>query len=289
MPRVTAIDGAQLHYADEGDGLPVLALAGLTRNGSDFDHVAPHLPGVRLIRLDARGRGRSDFTGPETYNVWQEAKDVVTLLDHLGIERAAILGTSRGGLVGMVLATTAKGRLLGVALNDVGPVIEAKGLGVIAGYLGRRPAQKTWEEAAKARAALWTHFQGVPHDRWLHEVRNHYEETPQGLELRYDPRLREAFLPKDDAPFPALWPFFDALEGLPIAVIRGETSDILSSATLEEMCRRRPDMIVAEVPDRGHVPFLDEPESLAAVYTWLDLCRKEQSAGTRVAPANPVR
>lgn len=278
MPQVIAPDGARLHYTDEGEGLPVLALAGLTRNGGDFDHVAPHLRGVRLVRLDARGRGRSDFTGPETYNVWQEAKDAVSLLDDLGIGRAAILGTSRGGLVGMVLAATAKDRLLGVALNDVGPVIEPEGLGVIAGYLGRRPAQTTWEEAAKARAGLWTRFQDVPHERWLHEVRNHYEETPEGLELRYDPRLREAFLPKDDAPFPPLWPFFDALDGLPVAVLRGEASDILSPATLEEMRRRRPDMIVAEVPGRGHVPFLDEPEALAALHAWLDLCRERQAS-----------
>ena len=284
MPHFTAGDGARLHYAAEGDGLPVLALAGLTRNGGDFDHVAPHLPGVRLIRLDARGRGRSDFTGPETYNVWQEAKDAVALLDHLGIERAALLGTSRGGLIGMVVAATAKDRLLGVALNDIGPVIEPKGLGVIAGYLGRRPAQRTWEEAAKARASLWTHFRDVPHERWLHEVRNHYEETQGGLELRYDPRLREAFLPKDDATFPPLWPFFEALEGLPVAVLRGEASDILSSATLDEMKRRRPDMIVAEIPGRGHVPFLDEPESLGALRAWLDLCREVQGATPSPAP-----
>lgn len=277
MPHVTAGDGARLHYADEGAGLPVLALAGLTRNGGDFDHVAGHLAGVRLLRLDARGRGRSDFTGPETYNVWQEAKDALALLDHLGIGRAAILGTSRGGIVAMALAATAGDRLLGVALNDVGPVIEAQGLGTIAGYLGRRPAQRTWEEAARARAAQWTGFREVPHERWLHEVRNHFEETPGGLELRYDPRLREAFLPPGDAPFPSLWPFFDALAGLPVAVIRGETSDILSRETLAEMRRRRPDLIVAEVPGRGHVPFLDEPEALAALRAWLDLCRGRQA------------
>jgi pimeloyl-ACP methyl ester carboxylesterase len=273
MPRFAAPDGAQLFFTDEGEGLPVLALAGLTRNGGDFDHVAPYLAGVRFLRLDARGRGRSDFTGPETYNVGQEAKDAVALLDHLSLPSAAILGTSRGGLVGMVLAATARERLLGVALNDVGPVIEKKGLDTIAGYLGRRPAQRTWEEAAHARAAQWTGFQGVPHDRWLHEVRNHYDETAEGLTLRYDPRLREAFLPKDGAPLPSLWPFFDALNGLPVAVIRGETSDILSRETLAEMQRRRPDLIVANVPGRGHVPFLDEPESLAALGAWLDLCR----------------
>lgn len=279
MPFVTATDGARLFYTDEGTGLPVLALAGLTRNGGDFDHVAPHLPGVRLLRLDARGRGRSDRTGSTTYTVPQEAMDVLALLDQLEIDRAAILGTSRGGLVAMALGLMAKNRLLGVALNDIGPIIERKGLGVIGSYLGRRPAQATWEEAAQARARLWTGFRDVSHERWLHEVRNHYEETPEGLELRYDPRLREAFLPPGDAPPSDFWPAFDGLAGLPLAALRGETSDLLSRATFAEMQRRRPDMIAAEVPGRGHVPFLDEPESLAVLRGWLELCQAGTGQG----------
>ena len=271
MPLFPAQDGASLHYADEGEGLPLLALPGLTRNGGDFDHLAPHLRGVRLLRLDARGRGRSEFTGPASYNVPQEAADALALLDHLALPRAAVLGTSRGGLVAMWIAATAKDRLLGVALNDIGPVIEAQGLQDIAGYLGRVPGQRSWEEAATARAAQWSHFRDVPRERWLHEVRNHFEETPEGLSLRYDPRLREAF---GSGEAPPLWPLFDALEGLPVAGLRGESSNILSPATFAEMRRRRPDMIAAEIPGRGHVPFLDEPESLAALDAWLTLCRK---------------
>lgn len=276
MPTLTVADGTRLHYEDAGAGLPLLGLAGLTRSGSDFDHVAPHLANVRLIRLDARGRGRSDHADPATYNVAQEAADALALLDHLGLARAAILGTSRGGLVGMVLAQAAHDRLIGLALNDIGPVIEARGLATIESYLGRRPTQRTWEAAAQARALAWTGFTGVPHARWLHEVRNHFDETPDGLTLRYDPRLREAFL----ADVPTLWPFFDALAGLPMALIRGTTSDILSPATAAEMARRRPDMIRAEVPGRGHVPFLDEPEALVALHAWLDRCRQRESAWT---------
>ncbi len=159
MPSFTSADGLTLHYTDEGKGLPVIALAGLTRNGADFDHVAPHLP-VRLIRPDYRGRGQSDWADPATYTIPQEAADVLALMDHLGLEKAAILGTSRGGLIAMMLAATAKDRLLGVALNDIGPEIAAKGLDVIKDYIGRNPAQKTYAEAAEARAKLWTHFTG---------------------------------------------------------------------------------------------------------------------------------
>lgn len=274
MPFFTAADGTRLHFSDQGSGKPLLCLAGLTRNLQDFDHVAPHLPGLRLIRMDYRGRGRSDRADPATYTVVQEAADALALLDHLGIGRAAILGTSRGGLIGMNLAAAAHDRLTGLCLNDIGPDVGARGLDIIRGYLGRNPAQKTWEEAAAARARLWTGFHGVPHARWLAEVRAHYDETPAGLVIRYDPRLRQAVFgdesgPPAVAPTPDLWPLFDACAGLPLCLIRGATSDLLSPETAAEMRRRRPDMIFAEVPGRGHVPFLDEPQALAALRLWI--------------------
>ncbi|SHH02646.1 Pimeloyl-ACP methyl ester carboxylesterase [Cognatiyoonia sediminum] len=268
MPSFSTADGINLYYTDEGNGLPVLALAGLTRNGRDFNHVAPHLP-VRLIRLDYRGRGQSDWADPETYTIPQEAQDALALMDHLGLERAAILGTSRGGLIAMVLAATAKDRLLGVALNDIGPEIADKGLEVIKDYIGKRPLQATYTEVAAFRAKVWTHFQDVPMERWLAEVSNHYEEREDGLHLRYDPKLRDAVL-KSAAPAPDLWPLFDALEGLPLALVRGVNSDLLTRACADEMTKRRPDMIRAEVPGRGHVPFLDEKEALAALTAWVE-------------------
>ena len=258
-----------MHYADDGAGLPVLCLPGLTRNGADFDYVAPHLPGIRLIRLDYRGRGGSDWADPSSYTVAHEARDVLALLHHLGLDRVAILGTSRGGLIAMLLAAIAKERLLGVALNDIGPDIAAEGLEAIRGYIGRNPAQTTWAEAALARAGAMTAFVDVPPDRWLTEVKHHYDQTDSGLVIRYDPRLRDGFLAANAQP--DLWPLFDALAGLPIALIRGANSDLLTAETATEMRRRRPDMVFAEVPGRGHVPFLDEPEAVDALHHWLRL------------------
>ncbi|MGJ8621373.1 MAG: alpha/beta fold hydrolase [Yoonia sp.] len=269
MPYFQAADGTRLYYTDTGAGLSVIALAGLTRNGADFDHVAPHLP-ARLIRPDYRGRGQSDWANPATYTIPQEAADVLALMDHLGLDKAAILGTSRGGLIAMMLAATAKDRLMGVALNDIGPVIDPKGLDVIKDYIGRNPAQKTYVEAAGFRANYWTHFKNVPMDRWLAEVKAHYAETPDGLVIRYDPKLRDAVLAAGAQPVPDLWPLFDALAGLPLALVRGENSDLLTAQTADEMVRRRPDMIYANVPDRGHVPFLDEPLALDALHAWLE-------------------
>lgn len=268
MPHFTTADGTTLHYTLEGAGLPVLALAGLTRNTHDFDHIAPHLP-CQLIRMDYRGRGQSGWADPASYTIPQEAADALALLDHLNIEKAAILGTSRGGLIAMLLAFTAKHRLLGVALNDIGPEIEAAGLSVIKDYIGRNPIQKTHEEAAQFRAKAWTHFKGVPHARWLAEVRNHYTQTAEGLTLKYDPKLRDAVLEAGAQPTPDLWPLYDALADLPLAILRGDASDLLSPLTFEEMRNRRPDAFAATVLGRGHVPFLDEPESISVLSEWI--------------------
>ncbi len=269
MPSFTATDGARLHYTDEGEGLPLLCLAGLTRTGADFDYLVPHLPPCRLIRPDYRGRGGSEFSGSASYTVPQEAKDAIALLDHLGLDRAAILGTSRGGLIGMFLAATAHDRLTGLCLNDVGPVIEHDGLARIKDYVGRKPRARSLDEMAAALPAANPGFANVPASRWAEEAQKHWRETDTGLAITYDPKLREAFLAAFDGPQPDLWPLFDACAGLPLGLIRGANSDLLSAATAAEMRRRRPDMIFAEVPDRAHIPFLDEPEALAAIRAFL--------------------
>jgi len=271
MPHFLSHDGLSLHYTDAGAGLPLLCLSGLTRTGADFDYLAPHLPPLRLIRPDYRGRGSSDWAAdPMSYTAANEGQDALALLDHLGVRQAAVLGTSRGGLIAMWLAATAKDRLLGVALNDVGPVIERAGLERIFDYLGRNPAAKTHAEAAAALPRHNPGFHNVPPERWLAEARRLYLETPKGLKITYDPGLREAFMAAFEGPAPDLWPLFDAMAGLPLALIRGANSDLLSPATASEMCTRRPDMIFADVPDRAHIPFLDEPESVAALRAWLE-------------------
>ncbi len=269
MPSFSAQDGAQLHYLDEGNGKPVLALSGLARDVHDFDYVAPFLTGVRLIRMDYRGRGQSEWTGPETYTIPQESADVLALLDHLGLEQVAVLGTSRGGLIAMGLAATAKQRLSGVCLVDIGPEIADAGMETIKGYLGKNPAARTYAEAQSVRANLIQGFANVSDERWAQEVRIHYKEADNGLSIRYDPALREAVLGTAPETLPDLWPFFDALQDLPLALVRGANSELLTKETADAMSERRPDMLRVDVPDRGHVPFLDEPESLEIIQQWL--------------------
>ena len=138
MARFTTSDGLSLHYTDAGDGPPILCLAGLTRNSADFSFLAPHLSGYRLICMDYRGRGQSDHA-PDfmTYNILREGRDAIELMDHLGLDRVTLIGTSRGGLIAMALAHAHPGRLSGVVLNDIGPEVAAEGIARIMDYVGR--------------------------------------------------------------------------------------------------------------------------------------------------------
>ena len=269
VQHFTASDGARIAYRDEGQGLPVLCLAGLTRSMDDFHYLAPTLAGCRMIRMDYRGRGQSDWTGAATYTVPQEGADALALLDHLGIARAAIVGTSRGGLIAMYLAAVARDRLLGVCLNDVGPQLRREGLEAIMDYVGRRPTARTLAEVAERLPRTLRGFGEVPEGRWVEEAARLYRQAEDGVTLTYDPALREAFLAAFKNPDATAWPLFDALEGLPVALIHGEGSDLLGEDAVAEMRRRRPDMIYGKVPGRGHIPWLDEGESVQVVREWL--------------------
>lgn len=270
-----AQDGAQLAFRDEGRGLPLLGLAGLTRDSRDFDYLARQLPpDVRLIRLDSRGRGRSAWTGASTYTVGQETSDVLALLDHLQLPRVAILGSSRGGLLAMLIGATQPQRLLGICLNDVGPALEREGLERISRYVGIAPAVSSLNEILERLPAASPGFYHVAPSRWAQEAVRHFEEYDGRVHLTYDPEIRTALMTAMQAPPVDLWPLFDACKPLPLALIRAEYSDVLSRETALEMQRRRPDMIWIEARDRGHIPFLDEREVLEGLQAWLNQVRE---------------
>ncbi len=275
MPGFTTSDGVLLHYEDEGDGPPILCLAGLTRNSADFTYLMPHLAGYRVIRMDYRGRGQSE--APEdymTYNILREGADAIELLDHLGLDRVTLIGTSRGGLIAMALSVTAPDRLAAVVLNDIGPEVAPIGIQRIMDYVGKTPPFTDLDEAAHALMTGQAEaFADVPLRRWREQADFMWANAPEGgITLRYDPRLRDALVGQAGAgEAPDLWQLFDGLRDIPTAAIKGANSDLLSEETLAKMQERHPDLITAIVPDRGHVPFLDEPEALAAIH---DVLRK---------------
>lgn len=147
-------------------------------------------------------------------------------------------------------------------------------------YVGRNPRAKTHAELAAALPRNMPGFENVPESRWLEEARLHYTQSPDGLRITYDPALRDSFLAAFKGPEVDLWPLFDACAGLPLALIRGANSDLLSQTCADEMRRRRPDMGFANVPDRAHIPFLDEPEAVAILQDFL--------AAVRIPPKAPV-
>jgi len=273
-----APDRRRLAYQDTGGAGPaVLCLAGLTRNARDFAGLAAHLaPLYRVLRLDARGRGLSEWAGEwagdpvAEYTVPVEAGDALALLDHLGVARAAIVGTSRGGLLGMMIGATAPRRLSCLVLNDIGPVIEPRGLDNIMGYLGVEPKAASFEALAVVlERAMGAEFPDLSPRQWRGFARTIYRDEGGRPRLSYDARLRDAVEAALQGVPADLWALFDALARLPILTIRGGNSDILSAETLAEMVRRRPDMARVTVPNRGHAPFLDEPAAVAAIDEFL--------------------
>lgn len=265
-------DGLKLAYRLDGAGPPVLCLAGLTRDHHDFDEMIAGISTANFIRMDYRGRGLSDFDPDyRNYAVHVEARDAIELLDHLGIDRTAIIGTSRGGIIAMVLAARVRHRLSGVLLNDIGPELTAGGLERIKGYLGRNPGYKTHVEAAADLPRVSTGFAKISAARWMDEAKRLWHDGPKGLTIKYDPKLRDAFLSNAQNADPDLWPFFDAMNGMPLALLRGENSDLLSRETAEKMRKKRPDMLFAEVADRAHIPFLDEDVSVKLINNFIEL------------------
>ncbi|WP_428926409.1 alpha/beta fold hydrolase [Marinibacterium sp. SX1] len=268
MATFRTSDGLTLYYEITGTGPALLCLAGLTRNSRDFDPLRAALDGVQVITLDYRGRGLSEFDEDHAnYNVLREGRDTLELIAHLGLDRVTVLGTSRGGLIAMALAAGHREKLAGVILNDVGPEVGPAGIARIMEHLGQAPAVPDLDaEAARMQADTRHSFPGVPLARWRQQAEAQYRETEEGLALRYDPHLRHAILEQAAAEAtPDLWLFFEALKTLPVGLLHGVNSDILLPETVAEMRRRHPGLIVAEVADRGHVPFLDEPQSLDVI------------------------
>ncbi|MDQ8697905.1 alpha/beta hydrolase [Hyphomicrobium sp. LHD-15] len=278
----TTRDGLRLygrHYpAAFHDGTvrrPVLCLAGLTRNCRDFNVIAEALSqradGPRdVYTFDYRGRGLSESDPDWTnYAVPIEMLDVLDFMIVAGIQNASIIGTSRGGLIAMVMAAAQPCAVGPVVLNDIGPVIEQKGLGRISAYVGRIPLPGSWAEAGSlvhdmSRRA----FPAVPVGEWIEVAKQWFNEHKGRPAPGYDPELSNA-LSVLDGPIPALWPQFEALKRVPVLVLRGETSDILSAETVEEMRRRHPAFSSFVVPGQGHAPLLRDQETIDQIANFL--------------------
>ena len=270
-------DGRLTLYARDygGQGMPVLCMHGLTRNSADFAELAEHLsPRYRVIVPDVRGRGRSAWDDqPTNYLPPVYVQDMFSLLAHLGVARAAMIGTSMGGIMAMIMAALAPQTVIGMALNDVGPELDPAGLKRIASYTGKGKPVTSWAEAAEAaRAINATAFPHYGDHDWMAFARRLFVEKDGVPVLNYDPAIAQAFTPPKDAPPPPpfdMWPMWDKFSDIPVLSIRGETSDLLSTDTVAQMQARHPGITAVTVPGIGHAPMLDEPVAIAAIDTFL--------------------
>lgn len=264
----TTRNNLRLSARDYGDPqspwLPVVCLAGLSRSSRDFAALATHLAGDpihprRVIAFDYRGRGRSAWDAePRNYTAAVEMADVIDGMVIAGVSRAVIVGTSRGGIIGMMMALAQPNLVAGLVLNDIGPAIESLGLARIKAYIGRTPEPDTWAEAAQIQRRLHgNQFTGWTDDDWDLFARLTYRDQDGRPVPDYDPALATTFDGVElDRPAPAIWDEFATLKALPIMAIRGANSDLLSAETLTRMAALHPGLEAVTVEGEGHPPLL---------------------------------
>ncbi|HTM71978.1 MAG TPA: alpha/beta hydrolase [Pseudolabrys sp.] len=274
---VTAPDGLRLHVRCYGRasaaGTSVVCLPGLARTTADFDALATALSRDgshprRVIALDYRGRGLSQYdNNPANYSLPVELADVLAVVAALETLPAVFIGTSRGGILTMLLAAVRPSAIAGAVLNDIGPVIEPQGLMRIKSYVGKLPQPRTFEEGAEILRRLFhTQFPLLGPNDWLAAARRMFKEEDGQLVTTYDLKLATTLAGVDlEQPVPTLWKEFDALGHVPVMVIRGANSDILSASTVAQMKARHPALETFDVPNQGHAPLLAEADVISLI------------------------
>ena len=294
----TSQDGLKLHVREFGrrgpDYLPVVCLPGLTRTAEDFTTLAialstdPARP-RRVLALDSRGRGLSEHDrNADNYALPIELADLAAMLTAIDVGRAIFIGSSRGGILTMLLAATRPTSIAGAVLNDIGPVIEVKGLMRIKSYVGKLPEPRSHEEGAEVLRRLFEgQFPKLSPNDWLVAAKRTWREENERLIPTYDEKIARTLASVDpEHPLPPMWMQFDALARVPMMVIRGANSDLLSAATVAAMGERRTQLEAIEVPDQGHTPLLAEPEMIARIADFAALCDTGPVIQPAPAPVN---
>jgi pimeloyl-ACP methyl ester carboxylesterase len=281
----TAKDGLRLHALAAGPkdahALPAVCLPGISRTAEDFRQLLEAFATNgknprRAIALDSRGRGLSARDpNPAHYTVPMEIGDLLAVLDAEKITRAVFVGTSRGGILTMVMGNVRPQAIAGAVLNDIGPVLDMKGLLRIKSYVGKLPSPSSWVEAAAIlKQAMGEQFPAFDEAKWQDYARRTWQNGKDGFAPRSDPAISAALADIDPAvPPPDLWTQFEALaKAAPVLVIRGEHSDLLSRETLAAMRAKKPALESIEIPGQGHAPVLADAATIGPILDFAARC-----------------
>lgn len=295
----TSSDGLRLHLREYGNPLsawtPVLCLPGLSRSNRDFHDLAAHLSSHRhrprrVICANYRGRARSQWDpNVENYNPITEMHDVYDALASLGVPRPVVVGTSRGGIIGMLMGADRPASVAGLVLVDIGPVIEPLGLARIKSYIGRTPAPHDWDDAANILQRLHgAQFTGWDADEWRQFARLTFRDEDGVPVSDYDPKLGDTLARIEfDEPLPDMWAQFKALANIPILVIRGENSDLLSARTVKVMKEVHPGLETVEVACQGHSPMISGTQLLNKISSFMTSVEGSQPPVEALIPKTP--
>ena len=270
------VDGVLKHMAvhewgDAKNARVVICAHGLSRNGRDFDVLADALASdFRILCPDVPGRGESDwFASADHYTIPHYIQAMNAMLTDLGVSTYDWVGTSMGGLIGMVMAATPGSKMRRFVINDIGPVIERASLDRIASYVGKTPLFPTYMSLFEAVQPINVTFGPLTDEQKHHMVKTSVQERADGQwEFKTDPKIGDAFRAGLAQPSADMWPLWSAVKQ-PILILRGVNSDLLSAETLEKMVATQPDAKAITIADTGHAPMIMDEPTVAAVKQFL--------------------
>ena len=261
---------AYTEWGDAANPRVLVCVHGLTRNGRDFDDLARALaPHYRVVCPDVAGRGRSGWLAvKDDYQLPTYVADMITLIARLDVETVHWMGTSMGGLIGMIIASMPDNPIRRLVLNDVGPVVTAASLRRIGQYVGNAPVFPSYEAGESYIREVSAPFGRLTDAQWRHLSETSLKEVEGGWAMRYDPGIGEPFRKTPILADVNLWPIYEAISS-PTLVMRGAESDLLLHETAAQMATRGPKARLVEVPDVGHAPTLMNAHQIAPIRDFL--------------------
>jgi pimeloyl-ACP methyl ester carboxylesterase len=265
----------RLYYREWGDPEnenTIVCVHGVTRISHDFDVLAQRLSKkYRVICPDIVGRGNSDWFGnKDNYNFVQYCADINALFAHLHVDRVHYLGTSMGGLIGMILAAMAHTPIDSLILNDVGPDIKRTELRRMGEYIGQAPVFSTKKEYYSYYAEIYNGISNLLTQNQLKDMAKYSAfKIDGGYRMHYDPKIGEAFRKNYTFFNFDLWKYWDEIE-CPVLILRGSESTFFPIDVAEQMCHRTSDASLVEIEGAGHTPPLRTPYELKVIESFLD-------------------